>query len=103
MENGKQLIKPQKPRKKTSTIKNSELSRVARLLNEFLMLQLGAKTTLFSSKCWLQRRKKVSEHQDLAGRYLMKRSNFWDESFQQTLSNKIPLFIFYDSLVEGRR
>jgi hypothetical protein len=37
------------PKKKAAaaemTIKNSQLSRVARLLNEFLMLQLGAKTT----------------------------------------------------------
>ena len=30
-----------------TTIKNSELSRAARLLNEFLMLQQGAKTTQF--------------------------------------------------------
>lgn len=48
MENEKQPIKPQKPRKKVERmIKNSDLSRVARLLNEFLMLQLGAKAAFF--------------------------------------------------------
>lgn len=37
----------EKQKKKGGMIKNSELSRVARLLNEFLMLQQGAKTAHF--------------------------------------------------------
>lgn len=56
-------MKPQKPPKKaTSMIKNSELSRGSRLLNEFLMLQLGAKTTLFLAQSWLQSKTKVFLH-----------------------------------------
>lgn len=50
------------PRKKQGgMIKNSELSRVARLLNEFLMLQLGAKTAHFFLSCWMLAHEEASE------------------------------------------